>query len=485
MPIYTQEEQQQRQRRPRKTPEQRLIEAATASDLDSVRRMIRGAKLNPDTTYNYSLTPLQIAVSNNNLEMAQFLIRQKANINLVNNRTTALHLAADLRRIEMIQLLLKAKANPSVINSQGATPLKLAADKEDMQVMQALMVPGNIREIGANDLMLAVAKNNAARVKSRLNEGTLTFNLDQNGYLPLHYAAVLATPEVLQIVLPFYDIQARTHKGLTAMMLAAKNNRADLINILVDARASLADKDADGNTPLHLAVMNNAVEAAKSLITLNAPTREVNQRGQIPLDIAQSPLKEILRANYDLPVAVERGNTVAVRRFLRDGAFVNISHTFGNRPLHIAVEKGHLETAKALIEAKADINIVNDYGNAPIHIAAANGNMQMLDLLVKSRARINDRNRSLELPIQLAMANGHRNAVVLLKSLGSEVNDGIELYLEQSTPKAPRPLNNNADATALIAEQEARRLQQQRATEAARRVDSTTNRVRRQRPTNQ
>ncbi|MGL5721965.1 MAG: ankyrin repeat domain-containing protein, partial [Brevinema sp.] len=474
-------QEQPRRRAPRKTPEQRLIEAATANDLDTVRRLIRGQKLDPDTTYNYSLTPLQIAVSNNNAEMLQFLIRQKANVNLVNNRTTALHIAGDLRRIEMIALLYRAKANPSVVNSQGVTPLQLAANKEDMQVMQALMVTNNLRDISANNLIFAVAKNNSSRVKSLLNENMLTYNLDRNGYLPLHYAAVLSTPEVLAQLLPYYDINARTHSGSTAIMLASQNNRADLIPLLVEWRASLSEKNSQGNTPLHLAVMNNAVNAANVLIQLNAPTREVNQQGQIPLDIAQDPLKEILRANYDLPVAVDRGNTTVVRRLLRAGAFVNIAHTFGNRPLHIAVEKGHVETAKALIEAKADINITNDYGNAPIHVAATTGNMQMLDLLVKSRARINDRNRSLELPIQLAMANNHREAVILLKNLGSEINDGIELYLSQSEPPAPRPLNAAASAADIIAAQEAESLQQRRAAEAARRVDAAARQPQRRR----
>lgn len=481
MPLHTQE-QQRRRRAPRKTPEQRLIEAATSNDFDIVRRMIRGLKVDPNTTYNYSLTPLQIAVSNNNLEMAQFLIRQKADINLVNNRTTALHIATDLRRVEMIQLLFKGKANPSVINSQGLTPLQLAANKEDMQIMQALMVANNLREISANNLILAVAKNTSARVKSLLNENILTYNLDKNGYLPLHYASVLSTPEILEQLLPYYDINARTHTGQTAIMLAAKNNRADLIPILVEARASLFEKDGEGNTPLHLAVIYNSINAANTLIQLNAPTREVNQQGQIPLDIAKDPLKDILRANYDLPVAVDRGNTAVVRRLLRAGAFVNIAHTFGNRPLHIAVEKGHLDTAKALIEAKADINITNEYGNAPIHVAAANGNMEMLDLLVKSRARINDRNRSLELPIQLAMANNHRAAVILLKNLGSEVNDGIELYLSQSEPPAPRPLNHTASLEDIMAAQAAERLQEQRGLEAARRIE---NAARQRRPRQQ
>lgn len=473
--------QDQARPRVRKTPEQRLIEGAMSNDIEIVRRLILGAKLPPDTTYGYSPTVLQIAVSNDNLEIAQLVVRRGADVNLVNNRTTALHIAAGLRRIEMIKFLLSRKADTRIADTSGVTPLQLAASKEDMQVIQALLLPANLRDISANPLTLAIVKNQTQRIPALLQEGLHTYGVDVNGYLPLHYAAVLSPADVLNVLLPYYDINAKTYKNYTALMLAAKNNRADLVPILLKAKATIAEKDDAGNTPLHIAVLNNAVQAAETFVRLNAPTREVNAQGQIPLDIARDTgLKRMLQACYDLPVAVEQGNTALVNRLIRLGAYVNIAHNQGNRPLHLAVERGHFDTAQALIAAKANVNVTNDYGNAPIHLAASSGDTNMINLLVRSRARINERNRSLELPIQLSIVNDHRAAVALLKELGSEVYDGVDLYLQQSAPPPPATLNTSANLSNLMQQQrqqQIQQLQQRRQQQAVQRVTQTRVRI--------
>ncbi len=81
----------------------------------------------PQFPADKDVTPLHLAVANQNLELAKFLLDHGADVNARDaDGRTALHFAVNRRDLDLIRLLLDAKADPDAKDSAGETPLALA-----------------------------------------------------------------------------------------------------------------------------------------------------------------------------------------------------------------------------------------------------------------------------------------------------------------------------------------------------------------------
>jgi hypothetical protein len=82
------------------------------------------------------VTPLHVAVANQNLQLAQLLLGHGADVNARDGTgRTPLHYAVNRRDLELIRLLLDAKADPDAKDSAGQTPLAMVAGRKDMGIM--------------------------------------------------------------------------------------------------------------------------------------------------------------------------------------------------------------------------------------------------------------------------------------------------------------------------------------------------------------
>lgn len=86
---------------------------------------------------------LHIAVARRDLLWVKFLIQQKANPNIRDNKdVTPLVLAAQLGFVDGVEALIKAGAQVDIPNSTGETPLIAAVHKRDTQTMRLLLKAG-------------------------------------------------------------------------------------------------------------------------------------------------------------------------------------------------------------------------------------------------------------------------------------------------------------------------------------------------------
>jgi hypothetical protein len=84
---------------------------------------------------NGVVTPLHLAVANQNLVLARFLIEHGADVNARDGKgQTPLHYAVNRRDLELIRLLLDAKADPNLSDAEGKTPLAMVSGLNDAGV---------------------------------------------------------------------------------------------------------------------------------------------------------------------------------------------------------------------------------------------------------------------------------------------------------------------------------------------------------------
>ena len=168
--------------------------------------------------------------------------------------------------------------------------------------------------------------------------------------------------------------------GLSPVLYALYNGKADLVEPLLDANPSLDIFDAaavgrtrglgelldgepelarswskDGFTALHLASFFGQEEAARILLERGAEVNVVARNANIHV----TPLHS----------AAAGSHPGIVKLLLEHGADPNAAQDGGFTPLHSAAQNDDRESAEALLEAGADPALVNDEGKVPADLA--------------------------------------------------------------------------------------------------------------------
>ncbi len=149
--------------------------------------------------------------------------------------------------------------------------------------------------------------------------------------------------------------------------------------------------------------------------------------------------------------AAARGDKVAIRDLLKQGADVNAAQGDGMSALHWAADSGDAELADLLIYGGANTGAVTRIGQyTPLHLAAKSGSPAVATALIKAGAAVNAKsNPSGATPLHLAALTGSVDVINVLAEAKADIN-AREAEWEQ-TPLIFAASANRADAiTALI-----------------------------------
>jgi ankyrin repeat protein len=166
------------------------------------------------------------------------------------NRTTALILASNYGLVEIASMLLDAGADVNIHNKQGHTAL-IAAAGNSLDLVEML-----IRQ-GADPL-------------AETKQGTTGFTAAIVGALMQRVSTDVA--EIFLAAGADVDEAARSGntEGYTCLMMAANNQRPDLVRFLLENGADPKLKAADSSTALGLAQENGDSETVQLLIKAGA-----------------------------------------------------------------------------------------------------------------------------------------------------------------------------------------------------------------------
>jgi len=202
------------------------------------------------------------------------------------------------------------------------------------------------------------------------------------------------------------DINGEAWNGATPVWIVAQCGHADVLKILIDAKANLDKADEKNLTPALIAVQNGHSSIIRLLaeahVDLNKiQTKDMTLARKAALHNHVNVIKELIKANVD----------------------INQPNFQGSTPVNIAAQKGHINVIKILVEAKADLNFPCD---AAISILAAHakkiGRQQAFNELLQKY----NINSQLPLkgfsPLHAAVVFGHEEAVKILLQNGALVD---------------------------------------------------------------
>lgn len=130
-------------------------------------------------------------------------------------------------------------------------------------------------------------------------------------------------------------------------------------------------------------------------------------------------------ASPDAPVAdaARRGDAMAVRELLAEGAEVNAAHGDGMTGLHWAAFNGDAETAGLLVASGAELEVRTRLGaHRPLHVAAKEGHGDVVALLLKAGADVSPLTTTGAAPLHFAAASGDLPSVSALLDHGATVD---------------------------------------------------------------
>ena len=166
--------------------------------------------------------------------------------------------------LEQVQSLLKIGASISAKNKNGLTPLLYATTLERTQIIKCLLESGaNVneqKEGGFSPLHLAIFWGNVELVELLLNFGADVNAQNNIGDSPLHAAIRYGKPEIVKLLLkkcPNININIQGEHGWTPLHLAASLSSKEIVAILMQYKADPFILSVDADTPHDVARVDN------------------------------------------------------------------------------------------------------------------------------------------------------------------------------------------------------------------------------------
>lgn len=313
-----------------------------------------------------------------------------------------------------VNQLLESGVSPDGADQFGRTALIEAAAHGHADVMISLLKAGadvNLRDkYQVNALLAAVERKNHNRETVAIEDCLICVEL------LLKYGA---------------DINAKDRYGNTPFIIAAKNDKKEIITLLADSGADIMIANSLGHNAAFYS-KNNANKDLEQMFSSKglAPSPDDSHKRSEQEILLQ--LMATRKGSSASPLHPEwsptmvlawRDKTSILNSYLKENkSEINNKDDSGYTALSLAAELGYLQTAKVLLDHNADSSITLNNGMTPLHLASKNGHVQVVEFLINSGAEINSRSINGDTPLLLALGNKHDSLGEVLLKKGANGN---------------------------------------------------------------
>ncbi|KAL4657666.1 B-cell lymphoma 3 protein [Arapaima gigas] len=206
-------------------------------------------------------------------KLIHILLQAHRDLNINNNlMQTPLHLAVITHQVTLVHMLLEAGADPGALDRNGQTAAHLCC------------------EHGLRTCLELILKHPAALACLKVR--------NYEGLTPLHLAVQRGDKELVRLLLDHgADIDAVDFKsGRSPLIHAVENNNMEMISILIQNGSNVNAQSYSGNTALHSACGRGQVEAVRMLLRNGADSSLKNYHNDTALMVAKNKkVTDVLR----------------------------------------------------------------------------------------------------------------------------------------------------------------------------------------------
>ena len=385
--------------------------------------------------------PLFDAVNQDWVKVAQFLLNNHADVNVLWRGLSPINLAASKGQTDMVHLFLDHGADADDANdngTQGMTPLDYAARDGNKALAELLLA-------------------HRADVNRKLKTAPM--------FTPLHYAAQKGYLAIAELLLANgADANARGDSGQTPLSVAADGDYPAVMELLIAHHAEVDAKMNGGTTPLLAAARSSSIRALRLLLTnganVNAQITSGYGLGRTALfsaaDNDKPDMAKLLLDNHADPNLCQPGDQTPLMRaaeknelgivpmLLAHGADANAHISSGQfegwTPLYYAIFANAPDIVQLLLENKADPNVVANHlrmqqayntaneqvvehkGATPLLYAILRRQPDIVRILLAHQADPNLADTGKTTPLIAALSLYDTKSVELLLQSGANVN---------------------------------------------------------------
>lgn len=346
-------------------------------------------------------TPLLQAVVKGEATQVRALIADRADVNKADKvGITPLLLASEYGDVEIMKLLIQAGANVNFLSKRDRTAL-MGAVRCSAGVKLLLEAGATVElrnQSNETALMHAASGRNLESVKLILaaNADISARNLDNR--TPLIFSINGGNPRVVEYLLQngaAKELATDVGSG-TALIEATKYSKSAIVRILIAAGANAKAMGNYGHTPLAVAAMNGDLESAHLLLAAGADPNVKAKESPTPITWASTyghtrVVQALLKAgaavynkddSWPALVAAARGDhTETMDVLLKAGADINMRAYDGRTALMYSARQGKIKSVRFLIERGAELNLKDENGTA---LSAAKKSTQIIDKAIQS-----------------------------------------------------------------------------------------------------
>ena len=410
-----------------------FIELCGNGTLQEIEAAIKDrADVNAKAKWNgVTCTSLIAAVSNNQLNIVQFLIDNGADVNeKVDFGYTALMIAALRRDPEIVSLLIKAGADVNAKTKMN-DETRSADVPEGLSDKTAIMIAS---ERGFFDIVEILSQSGAGEYELSVEN---FIELCANGTLQQVEAAIKKMA----------DINAKANwngASCTSLIAAVSNNQLNVIQLLIDNGADVNEKVVFGYTALMIAALRHDPEIVSLLIKAGA---DVNARTKMDDEARSANMPEELSDKTAIMLASEKGYFDIVEILSQSGAD---EYELSSENFIELCASGTLQQVEAAIKKIADVNVKAKWNGATctsLIAAVSKNNPNVVQLLIDNGANINDKGVYGFTALIIATLQRKPEMVSLLISAGADVNAKTMMNDEAKAAEMPEEFS---DKTALM-----------------------------------
>ncbi|XP_018580221.1 tankyrase [Anoplophora glabripennis] len=406
-----------------------LLEAARQADTAKIKKYLTPEIINFKHPYtgDTALHAAVISLYPKRKQVIETLIRKGAHLNEKNKDfLTPLHIASDNSNYDLMDVLLRHGAKVNALDGLGQTALHRCAREDNVQACRILMsynvdlsivsLQGYTAAQVASENVLKILQDpptGTADVECQILEAAKSGDLDQVQRL------LGSFPHIVNC----RDLDGR-HS--TPLHFASGYNRVSVVEFLLQQGADVHAKDKGGLVPLHNACSYGHYEVTELLVKHGASVNVADLWKFTPLHEAAAKgkyeiVKLLLKHGAD-PSKKNRDGATPLD-LVREGDQDVADLLRGNAALLDAAKKGNLARVQRLVTPE-NINCRDAQGrnSTPLHLAAGYNNVEVAEFLLEHGADVNAQDKGGLIPLHNASSYGHLDIAALLIKYNTVVN---------------------------------------------------------------